>query len=170
MARNSSRGTIRNCFYLNECQRRPLLTYAILLNFYEENLLGNGSYPLNSFDFLGSLLINGGMSESLQAYQELVHDNDILASGGLLLRRKRLWEIQVRKRILSERLEQRRLDQLPIGNIFTTGLPQEDTDRYFLLKSLKTSILFSANPCVFCCKNANAKVSTKIEKYLMSPV
>ena len=70
------------------------------------------------------------MSGSLQSYHELVRDDDLL-EWGELMRRKRLWGVKVRKRILSERMEQRRFGQLTLGNIFTTGLPQEDADRYF---------------------------------------
>ena len=70
----------------------------------------------------------------LEAYSlanELVRDNDLLSCGELPMRRKRLWEIQVKKRILSESLEQRLLGQLSLGNILTTGLPQEEAGRYY---------------------------------------
>ena len=87
------------------------------------------------------VLINAGVSESLQPYHELVRDNDLLACGGFLMRRKRIGEIQVKKRILSERLEQRRLDHWPLGSIFTTGLPQEDVGRYYFSKKSKNHLL-----------------------------
>ena len=70
------------------------------------------------------------MSGSLQPYYELVRDNDLYAWGVLLLHRKLLRGIQIKKRILSERLERRLLGQLSLGDIFTTGLPREDVGRY----------------------------------------
>ena len=65
------------------------------------------------------------------SYYELVHDNDLLARGDLLLHRKRLFGIWTKRRILSERLEPWRLEQLSVDYIFTPGLPQEDVDRYY---------------------------------------
>ena len=75
-------------------------------------------------------------------------------------------------RLLLEQLEllveeetRRRLGQLSLDYIFTTGLPREDVDRYYpLLKSsLKTSKFLSGDPqwflesflgqCFFCCKS-----------------
>ena len=106
------------------------LMYALPLNVSGANIPGDVYYPSNSFDFLGSFLINEGVSGSLPPYHELVHGDDLLALWGLLMCRKRLWGIQVGKRILLERLWQRRLGQLSSGYIFTTGLPQEDVDRY----------------------------------------
>ena len=63
-------------------------------------------------------------------YYELAHDNDLLACGNLLLHRKRLFGIWAKHRILPGRLEKRRTCQLSVDNIFTTGLPKEDVDRY----------------------------------------
>ena len=85
-------------------------------------------FPCNN-DILRSMLINEGVSGSLHPYYELVQDNDLSATGGLLLRRKRLWELQVRKRILSQRPGEMRLGQFSPGDIFTTGLPRGDADR-----------------------------------------
>ena len=86
----SARGTIWNFCYLNEGRRSPLLMYAIPLNATEECLLDRGSYPSNN-DILRAMLINEGVSGSLQSYYELARDNDLSSRGGLLLRRKRLW-------------------------------------------------------------------------------
>ena len=47
-------------------------------------------------DLLRPMLINEGVSESLQSYYELVHGNDLSDwGGGLLLHRKRLLEVLV---------------------------------------------------------------------------
>ena len=51
------------------------------------------------------------------SYYEMVHDSDLLTWRDLLLYRKRL--------------SQRRLDQLSLDDIFTTGLPQEEAGRYY---------------------------------------
>ena len=91
--------------------------------------MGKESCPSNN-DLPMSMLINEGASGSLQSYYELVRVDDLYARRGLLLRRKRLCEIQIKKRILSERLERRRLGQLSLGNIFTTCLPREAVGRY----------------------------------------
>ena len=104
--------------------------YAIPLGVSEDCLLDRWDYPSNN-DLLRSMLINEGVSESLQAYYELVHGDDLSACGELLLHRKRLLELLPTKRILTERLGMIRLDQFPLGNIFTTGLPREDADRYY---------------------------------------
>ena len=74
--------------------------YSISLNVCGGNILDNVSYPSSSFDFLGSFLINEGVSGSLPSYHELVRDDDLLALAELLIRRKRLLEIQVKKRTL----------------------------------------------------------------------
>ena len=71
------------------------------------------------------------VSGSLHSYYELVRDNDLSACAKLLLHRKRSPVVLVRKRILMERLERMRLGRLSLDNIFTTGLPQEDADRYY---------------------------------------
>ena len=63
--------------------------YAALLDFCEECLSGRWNYQ-RSNDLLRSMLINEGVSGSLQPYYELVRDNDLSACGGLLLHRKRL--------------------------------------------------------------------------------
>ena len=94
--------------------------YAMPLNAIEEreSLLGN--VPIVSGnDLLRSVLINEGASGSLQSYYVLVRDNDLTAWVELLLHRKRLREMQIKKRILSERLERRRLGQLSLGDILT---------------------------------------------------
>ena len=86
--------------------------YAVPLRFTEECLSDRWSYPSNN-DRLRSMLINECVSGSLQSYYELVRDDDLLALcvwwGGLLLHRKRLCEIQINRRILSERLERQSL-------------------------------------------------------------
>ena len=43
-----------------------------------------------------SMLINEGVSESLQSYYGLVRDNDLSDWDGLLLHRKRLWGLLVK--------------------------------------------------------------------------
>ena len=55
--------------------------YEIALKVSEECLLDRWSYPSN-IDLLRSMLINEGVSGSLQAYYELVHDNDLYARAG----------------------------------------------------------------------------------------
>ena len=55
--------------------------YAIPIAVSEECLLGRWAYP-SSNDLLMSMLINEGVSESLQSYYELAHDNDLFAWGG----------------------------------------------------------------------------------------
>ena len=126
---NSPRGAIWNFCYLNECQSSPLSMYAIPLIASEECLLDGSAYPNNN-DLLRSMLINECASGSLQSYYELVRGNDLSAWAEFLLHRKRLCGIHIKKRILSELPERRRLGELSSGGIFTTGLPQEDANRY----------------------------------------
>ena len=61
-------------------------------------------------------LFNECMSGITTSYYERVRDSDLLAWGNL---------IRVRKRAMG-----RRLGQLSLGDISTTGLPQEDVGRY----------------------------------------
>ena len=68
--------------------------YAIPLAVSGDCLLGRWAYP-SSNDLLMSMLINEGVSESLQSYYELVRDNDLSDWAELLLRRKRLLELLV---------------------------------------------------------------------------
>ena len=124
------RGKIWNFCYLDEGRRSPLLIYEIPLNETEECLSDRGSYPSNNA-LLRAMLINDGVSESLQSYYELVRDNDLLARGGFFYIENVFGWMQIKKRILSERRERKRLDQLSSGNIFPTGLSLEDVDRYY---------------------------------------
>ena len=120
---NSLRGKIRNFCYLNESRGSPLLMCAIALGFSEDGLFDRWAYS--------SMLVSEGVSGSLQSYYELVQDSDLSASAELLLRRKRLLELLVRKRILMGRLERIRLGRLSLDNMFATGIPQGDADRYY---------------------------------------
>ena len=99
----------------------PRLVYAHSSNVDEEDLLGKMSYPYNSNDFLKSFLINEGASENVVSYYERVHDSDLLSWGNLLRFKKKLFGDKARGRP----------DQSSLGNIFTTGLPQEDAGRYY---------------------------------------
>ena len=92
--------------------------------------MGKESCPSNN-DLPMSMLINEGASGSLQSYYELVRVDDLYARRGLLLRRKRLCEIQIKKRILSELPGRRSLGQLSPGDILTTCLPLGDADIYY---------------------------------------
>ena len=104
--------------------------YAIPLDSTGECLLDEVSYPPNN-DFLRSLLINEGCSEITVSYYELARYNDLLARVDLLAHRKLLFGIWTKRRIHSGRLEKRRLGQLSVDNIFTSGLPQDYADRYY---------------------------------------
>ena len=89
-------------------------------------------YPYNN-DLLRSILINEGVSGSLQSYYELVRDIDLSAWGTSFTSKSPLG-ITGQKRMRTERLEtleHASLDQLSLGNIFAAGLPKEDADRYF---------------------------------------
>ena len=55
--------------------------YAIPLDVSEECLLDRWAYPSNN-DLLRSMLINEGVSESLQSYYELVRGVDLSDRGG----------------------------------------------------------------------------------------
>ena len=66
--------------------------YAIPQDVSGDCLSDRWAYPSNN-DLLRSMSINEGVSESLQSYYELVHDNDLSAWGELLLHRKRLCEL-----------------------------------------------------------------------------
>ena len=88
---NSSRWTIRNFCYPDGSKRSPMLMYASPLNVIEESLLGDVSRVSNN-DLLRSMLINEGVSGSLQTYYELVRENDLSARAELLVHRKRLCE------------------------------------------------------------------------------
>ena len=68
--------------------------YAIPLDVSVDCLLDRWNYTSNN-DLLRSMLINEGVSESLQSYYELVRDSD-LSARWLLLHRKRLLELLVR--------------------------------------------------------------------------
>ena len=78
---NSLRGTIWNFGYLNGSSISHLLMYDIPLDVAEECLLDKAPYISNN-DFLRSLLINEGVSESMISYYELSRDNDLLAWAG----------------------------------------------------------------------------------------
>ena len=95
---------------------RHQLIYAHSLH-STEDLLDEMPHP-SSNDFLRSVLINEGASEAMAAYYDGVRESDLLAWRNLLLYRRRWLKA--------------RLDRLPLDNIFTTGLPQEDMDRYRL--------------------------------------
>ena len=97
------------------------LMYAIPLSALEGNLAGN-PFRVSERDLLTSMSINEGLSEGLKYYYELVYRNDLLALGECLYRKKRLFAIRAKKRILSEGLTRRFGNILPWGNIFTTGL------------------------------------------------
>ena len=114
-----------------------MLMYAVPLNVIAECVRRN-AFRVPNKDLLRAMLINEGVSGSLQSYHELAQENGLSACGWLLLRRKRLCDIQIKKRILSERLERRRLGQLSLGGICTRGLPREDVDISLFLKSLKS--------------------------------
>ena len=107
------------------------------------------TYPSNSFD-LGSFLINEGVPESLQAYHELVRDNDLLARRELLMRRKRLCEIQVEKRIprkgWSKGVLAKRLRAVSLQQIYHEKMW---IDTILLKKSNKVSINFLRNHVSF---------------------
>ena len=104
--------------------------YAIPLDVAGKCLLDKVPNPPNN-DFLGSSLINAWVSESMVSYYELARYNDLLARVDLLAHRKLLFGIWTKRRIHSGRLEKRRLGQLSVDNIFTSGLPQDYADRYY---------------------------------------
>ena len=82
------------------------------------DLLGKMSRPSNNNnDSLRYVLIKEGMSGSMTSYYERARDSDLLAWGGIFFGG-------------GKRLAGRRLGQLHLGDIFTTGLPQEDVGRY----------------------------------------
>ena len=70
------------------------------------------------------------MSGNMKSYYERARDSDLLARGDLLLFRKLLLGKGREIVFLSEEEKRRRLDQLSLDNIFTTGLPQEDAEIY----------------------------------------
>ena len=73
-----------------------LPTYAIPIDVSGGCLLDRWAYPSNN-DLLRSMLINEGVSGSLQSYYELVQADDLSACDELLLHRKRLCKLLVRK-------------------------------------------------------------------------
>ena len=75
--------------------------YATRLSVLEDNLMGD-VLRVSGSDLLTSMSTNEGVSGSLKSDYELVYHNDCIARGGCLYRKKRLWEIQSGKRILSE--------------------------------------------------------------------
>ena len=96
---------------------RHQLVNAHTLNVTKGDLLGEMSYQPNN-DFLRSVLINDGASGAMTSYYEGARESDLLAWGNLHLYRRRFLE--------------ELLGRFPLGDIFTTGLPQGDADRYRL--------------------------------------
>ena len=67
-----------------------------------------------------SNLINGDMLYGLKVYCAKIEDYDSIARADLLICKTiKEWE------------RQERLEEEALGVIFTTGLPQEDVDRYY---------------------------------------
>ena len=91
------------------------IIYAQSLNATEGDLDNRESFFRNN-EFLMSALINEGLPDSTILYYEKAHDSDLLACGNLLLRRRQM--------------AKGRRDRLSLEDIFTTGLPQGDVDRY----------------------------------------
>ena len=140
------RGNIWNFCYPRVRGVRPRLFYAHSPN-VDEGDSTRGIPPPSNNDFLISVLINEEMSGNMTSYYERVQDSDLLARGNLILRRKRLLGEETRSR----------LGQLSLGDIFKTGLPQEDVGRYYFTfkvsKSRETPFkqIFAKflAPCVF---------------------
>ena len=121
--------------------QRPWRTPSALLCAFSEcrwgDLAGGISYPSNN-DFARSVLINAGMSGNMTYYYERVRNSDLLARGDLLLRKKSLSGEWARNRLLSGGETRRRLDQLSLGDIFTTGPHKGARADIILLKVLKS--------------------------------
>ena len=137
LGRKYLRGAIWDICYLRRSDERPFLTYAHSLNVLVGDLLDEVALPSNN-DFLRSVLINEGVSGDLSSYYEAVHDSDLIKWGNLLLWRKRQFGKRSMGSLLLEQLEllveeetRRRRDQLSLENIFTTGLPRADADRFY---------------------------------------
>ena len=65
-----------------------MLMYAVSLNAISESPLGN-VFRVSNNELLRSMLINEGVSGSLQSYYELARDSDLSSWGGLLLHHKK---------------------------------------------------------------------------------
>ena len=82
-------------------------------------MYGKRSFFPNN-DFLRSYLIVGNLSYLMRAYYAKLAGRDILDRGNLLLVGR-----------IKEQERQQRLGRLSLYDIFTTGLPEEDSIRYY---------------------------------------
>ena len=114
----TSRCAIRNSRHLELPRERHQLIYAHSLNVTEEDLISKESFfgNNNNNDFLRSSLGNEWVSVAMAFYYDRDHGSDLLAWWSL---------ISYRRRMLKGRL-----GRLSLDNIFTTGLPRGDADRY----------------------------------------
>ena len=95
--------------------------YAVPLNFPDGNLTCD-VLRVSGKELLTSTPINAGVSGGLKSCYGLVYQNDLLARGECLYRRKRLLGIQAKILILLGGLARWNRDRLAWSNIFTTRL------------------------------------------------